>query len=286
MSDIFPFTRNTDRFRLALCIEFKGTHYSGWQVQNTGVPTIQAFLQAAISRVANEPVATFVAGRTDAGVHATNQVVHFDTASERSDYGWLMGINSELPMDIRVKWVCPVDERFHARFSATERVYRFVIHNEWVRSAHLHELATWERNPLDAIRMQAAADLLLGRHDFSAFRAAECQAHSPVKTLKELSIRRFGDLLVLQVRADGFLHHMVRNLVGVLLAIGREQQEIDWARQVLEGRERRLGGVTAKGTGLYFVRARYDLIDLPNRPAGPSFIQPIIDTMTNPFDPV
>jgi len=286
MTEMFSFARPSDRFRIVMGIEYKGTAYRGWQVQKSGVPTIQAELEKAISNVANQPISTIVAGRTDAGVHATNQVIHFDTCSIRDDYGWMMGVNGQLPNDISVKWAMHSDETFHARFSAKERAYRFIIHNKWVRSALLYETTTWEKYPLDHHKMQQAANLLIGTHDFSSFRAAECQAHSPVRTIKELTIHRFNDFVVVQTRADGFLHHMVRNIVGVLLPIGADRKPIEWAGQVLEYRDRRKGGVTAKGDGLYFVRAGYEAIKLPENAAGPSFIQPIIDTIPNNFDQV
>ena len=269
-----------------MAVEYKGTNFHGWQVQRTGVQTVQAALEKALAKVANEPVATMVAGRTDAGVHATNQIVHFDTRSERSDYSWLMGVNGELPNDISVKWVRHVDEFFHARFGARERAYRFVIHNNWVKSALLHEVTTWERYDLDETKMQQAANSLVGTHDFSSFRAAECQAHSPIKTLRELTVERMGELVIIQVRADGFLHHMVRNLVGVLLPIGRQREPVEWAGQVLEQRDRSKGGVTAKGEGLFFIRASYEGYDIPNDSAGPSFVQPMIDLLPNRFDKV
>lgn len=286
MTETFPFERNSDRYRIALGLEYKGTQFHGWQVQRTGVPTVQAALEAAVSTVANEPVATIVAGRTDAGVHATNQVVHFDTRSERSEYGWKMGINGRLPDDVSVKWAVQVDEHFHARFSAKERTYRFIIHNDWIKSALLHQITTWEQYTLDVDKMQEAANLLLGTHDFSSFRAAECQAHSPVRTLRELTVHRFGEFVVLQARADGFLHHMVRNLVGVLLPIGKDRKPVDWAQEVLNYKDRRKGGVTAKGHGLYFVRAQYDVGNLPVSAAGPAFLEPLLTGGDHPFDPV
>ncbi|EAR08478.1 tRNA pseudouridine(38-40) synthase TruA [Reinekea blandensis] len=286
MSEVFPFLRPTDHHRIVLCLEYKGTAFHGWQIQKSGVSTIQAALEAAIAKVADEPVSTIVAGRTDAGVHATNQIVHFDTRAQRSDYGWKMGINGRLPDDISVKWVTQVDEHFHARFSAQERAYRFIIHNNWVKSALLHEVTTWEQYELDVGLMQQAANRLLGTHDFSSFRAAECQAHSPVRTLRELTVARFGEFIVIQARADGFLHHMVRNLVGVMLPIGRGRKPVDWASDVLNYKDRRRGGVTAKGNGLYFVRASYNVGDLPSADPGPAFLSPILSTSTSLFDPV
>ena len=179
-----------------------------------------------------------------------------------------------------------VEETFHARFAAKERAYRFVIYNNWVKSAVLNELTTWEQYPLDEHRMQQAANLLIGTHDFSSFRAAECQAHSPIKTLRELTVERMGEFVIIQARADGFLHHMVRNLVGVLLPIGKNRKPVEWAQEVLNYRDRSKGGVTAKGDGLYFIRAQYGPQKLPTGPAGPSFIQPLVDAIPNRFDEI
>lgn len=286
MSEFFGFEREADQFRLAMAVEYRGSAYRGWQIQRSGVPTIQAVLEKAISKVANEPIATIVAGRTDAGVHATNQIVHFDTQSFRHEYGWQMGINGQLPDDISVRWVRPVDNYFHARFSAKERAYRFIIHNNWVKSALLSGITTWEKHELNEQLMQQAANLLIGTHDFSSFRASECQAHSPIRTIRELSVERFSEFVVVQARADGFLHHMVRNIVGVLLAIGRGNKPVEWAEQVLLYKDRNKGGVTARGDGLYFVRAYYDTPDLPKLAAGPELIQPMIDSLSNKFNPV
>jgi tRNA pseudouridine38-40 synthase len=286
MAEVFSFERSSDRYRVAMCVEYKGAAYHGWQVQKSGVPTIQFEIERAISKVAAEPIASIVSGRTDAGVHATNQIIHFDTASKRDDYGWKMGVNGHLPNDISIRWVAHVDESFHARFSAKERAYRFVIYNNWVKSAVLNEITTWEQYPLDEHRMQLAANLLIGTHDFSSFRAAECQAHSPIKTLRELTVERMGEFVIIQARADGFLHHMVRNLVGVLLPIGKNRKPVEWAQEVLDYRSRSKGGVTAKGDGLYFVRAQYGQTKLPAGPAGPSFIQPLVDAIPNRFDEI
>lgn len=272
MNEIFPFQHDDHRYRVAMGVEYRGSDYYGWQSQKSGLPTIQDALTEAVSSVANHPVDLIVAGRTDAGVHASNQVVHFDTASLRKEYGWTVGTNTRLPRDISVQWARIVDTSFHARFSARERAYRYVVYNAPIPSGILRDGLTWERRPLDIERMRQAARLLVGEHDFSAFRAAECQAKSPVKEVRELTLVQQGRLIVLQARANGFLHHMVRNIMGVLLAIGRGDQPVDWARQVLEGRDRNQGGVTAPGAGLYFVRATYDRDDLPWREPGPVFL--------------
>lgn len=286
MNEIFPFDDPTKNLRIVMAVEYVGRTYHGWQIQRSGVPTVQATLEKALSRVANQPVSTIVAGRTDAGVHATNQIFHFDTSAQRSLYGWTMGVNGALPNDISIKWAYEVDQHFHARFSAKERAYRFIIHNNWIKSAALDGLVTWEQHALDVSLMQQAANLLLGTHDFSSFRAAECQAHSPVKTLRELTIKRYGEFIVIQTRADGFLHHMVRNLVGVLLPIGRGRKPVEYAQHVLAAQNRNKGGVTAKGDGLYFVRAQYNQEGLPCEAAGPVFIQPLIDNDGQEFSPI
>ncbi|MFG1496651.1 tRNA pseudouridine(38-40) synthase TruA [Saccharospirillum sp. HFRX-1] len=272
MSEIFPFLNTDHRYRVAMGVEYRGTDYYGWQIQKTGVPTVQGALTEAISSVANHPVDLIVAGRTDAGVHASNQVIHFDTFSVRKEYGWTVGTNTRLPRDISVQWAKIVDTHFHARFAARERAYRFVVYNAPIPSGILRDGMTWERQPLDIERMQQAAQLLIGEHDFSAFRASECQAKSPVKEVRELTLVQQGRLIVLQARANGFLHHMVRNIMGVLLAIGRGDKPVEWAQQVLETRDRNQGGVTAPGAGLYFVRANYDRDDLPRPEAGPAFL--------------
>jgi tRNA pseudouridine38-40 synthase len=203
-------------------------------------------------------VTTVCAGRTDAGVHALGQVIHFDTAARRTDDAWLLGGNSQLPPDISLRWVQSVPAGFHARHSARSRRYRYVIHNSRSRSALFAQRAGWCTWPLDAERMHEAAQCLVGEHDFSAYRAAECQARTPHRRVLGISAARHGEWIAIEVEANAFLHHMVRNIVGVLIAIGRGQQPVDWALGVLEGRDRRLGGVTAEPGGLYFLRARYD----------------------------
>lgn len=277
MTETFPFLKPEHRYRIAMCVEYQGTRYYGWQIQKTGVRTVQAELTKAISKVANEPVALIVAGRTDAGVHASNQILHFDTANYRKAYGWTSGVNTALPNDISVQWTQAVTTDFHARFSARERAYRYIVYNAPMPSGILRDGMTWERRALNLERMQAAADLLLGEHDFSSFRAANCQAHSPVKDVRELRLVRQGRLIVLQARANGFLYHMVRNIMGVLLAIGRGDKPVEWALEVLEGRDRNRGGITAPAAGLYFVRARYDRGDLPERQAGPAILDGFSD---------
>ncbi len=248
--------------RFAVGVEYDGRGYCGWQRQ-AGVATIQHAIEQALARVANAPVTIVTAGRTDTGVHATGQVFHFDTDVARDEYAWLRGGNTFLPTDIALTWVRRVPLEFHARFSAVARAYRYVVLNRRTRSALSVGRATWEYRTLAVAPMQRAAAYLVGRQDFSAFRAAGCQARSPVRTLHSLTLGQSGEWIWFDVRADAFLQHMVRNIVGVLLAIGAGEQPEAWARQVLESHDRRAGGVTAAPHGLYLTAidypARFDL---------------------------
>ncbi|MGE0383506.1 MAG: tRNA pseudouridine(38-40) synthase TruA [Gammaproteobacteria bacterium] len=242
--------------RIALGVEYDGRAYSGWQYQGHA-PSVQQVAEAAVGRVAAATVRLQCAGRTDAGVHATGQVAHFDTEARRSARAWVLGTNVNLPADVSVRWACEVDPGFHARFSATGREYRYLILNRFSRDALAAGRATWECRPLDARRMHDAAQSLVGRHDFSAFRAAGCQAHTPVRNVTFLEVSRSGALITLRVRADAFLQHMVRNIAGVLIRIGAGLAPVHWAREVLDGRDRRLGAVTAPPDGLYLTRVFY-----------------------------
>ncbi|ASP39914.1 tRNA pseudouridine(38-40) synthase TruA [Bacterioplanes sanyensis] len=269
----------SDVKRYAAVVEYNGSYFHGWQRQkHHNEPTVQAALEAAISFVANHPVSVFCAGRTDAGVHACRQVIHFDTTSQRSDYGWLMGINTNLPMGVAVQWLGEVEPEFHARFNACGRHYRYIINNAAVKPALLHDQMTWWRYPLDATLMHDAAQALLGEHDFSAFRARDCQANSPVKTMHRVSVRRFGTLLVVELHASAFLYHMVRNILGVLLPIGQSRQPVSWMAEVLASCDRRQAGITAPGEGLYFVGVDYPgEHGIPCQPAGPTLMTPFLD---------
>lgn len=249
--------------RLAAGLEYEGSRYAGWQTQGHA-RGIQSEVETALSRVANHPVMTVCAGRTDAGVHALGQVIHFDSDADRPDSAWLLGGNSHLPSDISLRWVCRVPDAFHARHSARSRRYRYVILNSRGRSGLYAQRAGWCTWPLDAARMHEAAQSLAGEHDFSAFRAAECQSRTPRRQVREILVTRQGEWVSVEVEANAFLHHMVRNIVGVLTAIGCGDRPVDWARTVLEGRDRRLGGVTAEARGLYLLRVGYDAAyDLP-----------------------
>lgn len=242
--------------RFAAGLEYDGTDFFGWQVQGR-VRSVQQALNAALSVVADEPVATLAAGRTDAGVHACGQVVHFDTGARRSLRSWLLGVNSNLPADVVVTWVRPVPPDFHARHSATARTYRYVILNREVRSAIDRDRAWGLRGPLCERRMAEAGGLLLGEHDFSAFRGAGCQARSPVRRLERVAVTRSGDHVVVEVRANGFLYHMVRNIVGALARVGSGEEAAGWVGQVLASRDRRLGAATAPPQGLYLAEVHY-----------------------------
>ena len=242
--------------RIAAGIEYCGAGFSGWQSQEQG-RNIQDCLEAALARVADHPVRVHCAGRTDAGVHALQQVVHFDTGAARDPHAWVLGGNVNLPRDVRILWACAVNDSFHARFSATGRQYRYLILNRIAAAALYNKLVTWECRHLDVARMQEAAGGLLGEHDFSAFRAVACQAKSPVREVRQLDVRRHGDLIIIDIRANAFLYHMVRNIAGVLMAIGMGKEQAGWARQVLETRDRTAGGITAPADGLYLVDIEY-----------------------------
>jgi tRNA pseudouridine38-40 synthase len=252
--------------RIALGLEYDGTAYNGWQRQRTG-DGVQARVEKALTIVANESIAVICAGRTDTGVHASGQVVHFDTNSERGSRGWLLGANSNLPDDVSVNWAYPVDDSFHARFSATSRSYRYHILNRLERSALHRHRAWWVYEPLDAGRMHTAAQALLGQHDFTAYRAAGCQASTPNREITAISVARDGDWITLDVTANAFLQHMVRNITGTLMAIGRGDQPVDWAREVLESGDRKRGGAAAPPHGLTLVGVDYPPeFDLPANP--------------------
>lgn len=242
--------------RIALGLEYDGSDFSGWQHQSHA-PSIQSALNRAISAVADHPVHSTAAGRTDAGVHACGQVVHFDSAAERTERSWERGINSHLPASVRVLWARPVPPEFHARYSALSRTYRYLILNRPEPSALERNRAWWYRLPLDAAVMHNAAQQLLGEHDFSAFRGAGCQARSPRRRMEEISVASRSGYLVVTCRANGFLHHMVRNLVGSLARIACGDAPAGWLGEVLVGRDRRLAAPTAPARGLYLSEVCY-----------------------------
>ncbi len=242
--------------RVALGVEYDGCRYYGWQRQKTG-PSVQATVERALTEVADEPVAVTCAGRTDSGVHATGQVVHFDTAARRSERQWALGANSLLPADVAVRWARTDIGDFHARFHALARSYVYTILNRPARSALLRDRVFWVRRPLDVEAMVAGASSLVGRHDFSSFRASECQAHSPVRTITALEVSREGDVIRIAVTANAFLHHMVRNIAGSLVAVGKGRYPAEWIAEALAARDRRRAGMTAPAAGLCLVRVDY-----------------------------
>jgi tRNA pseudouridine38-40 synthase len=242
--------------RIAAILEYDGSNFSGWQRQGQA-RSVQGIVEEALTRVANEPIQVTVAGRTDAGVHAIGQVIHFDASAVRSDYSWLRGTNTNLPPDVALLWVGPVGDGFHARYSATGRQYRYIILNRPVRPTYLVQRVTHEYRPLDIKRMQLGARQLLGKHDFTSFRATECQAKNPVRELRSLEISRQGEFVHIRAHANAFLQHMVRNIAGVLMAIGAGERESGWAGEVLAARDRRAGGVTAAPDGLYLMSVTY-----------------------------
>ncbi|WP_019601544.1 tRNA pseudouridine(38-40) synthase TruA [Teredinibacter turnerae] len=243
--------------RVALGVEYLGASFRGFQKQASTPDTVQARLERAISAVAAEEVTLVCAGRTDAGVSASGQVIHFDTLSSRPLKAWLQGVNTHLPDAVRVTWAMPVSFDFHARFSALSRTYHYWIQTEPVRSALFSQQLTWTGHSLDVERMQLAAENLLGEHDFSSFRAAQCQAHSPVREIQAVSFERYGNLILFRVRANAFLHHMVRNLIGSLMLVGRGLQSPNWIEQLLAARDRTLAAPTAAPWGLSLVAVEY-----------------------------
>jgi len=242
--------------RIAVGIEYDGSAFAGWQSQQS-LRTVQQVLEEALGGVAAGPVSLVCAGRTDAGVHARAQVAHFDTHAERSARGWILGANTALADDAAILWAQRVPAHFHARYCAEARTYRYLILNRTARSALSARRTAWVTRALDVPRMQEAAAHLLGEHDFSAFRSAECQAKSPIRRLTRLAIERRGDWITIEAEANAFLHHMVRNIAGLLIAIGKGDEPPNWARSVLEGRDRTRSAATAPATGLYLWEVRY-----------------------------
>lgn len=265
-------TIETPRIKIALGIEYDGSRYYGWQRQQE-VRSVQEKLEKALSQVANEPVTVFCAGRTDAGVHATGQVVHFETSARRKDAAWTLGVNANLPGDIAVRWVKTVSEDFHARFSATARRYRYIIYNRRLRPAILQQGVTHWHLPLDAEKMQRAAQCLLGENDFTSFRAVQCQSRTPWRNVSHIYVTRYGDYVVVDIKANAFVHHMVRNIVGSLLEVGSGNQPEDWIAWLLAAKDRTLAAATAKAEGLYLVAVDYPSeFALPAPSLGPLFL--------------
>ena len=243
--------------RIALGLEYDGSRFLGWQTQPGG-GTVQDALESALSAVADRPVTVTCAGRTDRGVHALAQVVHFDTEAERPDSAWVRGVNALLPEAVAVLWSQRVSPDFHARYAARSRAYRYLLVNRPVRPALAARYAGWYHAPLDVVQMRAAAALLLGEHDFSAFRAAECQAKSPVRNLHAINVERFGERIEFRLRANAWLQHMVRNIIGTLVYVGAGKQPAAWAKTVLESRDRTRAAPTFASEGLYLEAVAYE----------------------------
>ncbi len=258
--------------RIALGIEYNGTNYFGWQRQRD-VKSVQEALEKALSIVANHPVEVQCAGRTDAGVHGTGQVVHFDTNVDRKMVAWTMGANANMPDDIAVRWAKEVPDDFHARFSATARRYRYIIYNHALRPGILSSGVSHYHGELDEKKMHEAGQFLLGENDFSSFRAAHCQSLSPFRNMMHLNVTRHGDYVVIDIKANAFVHHMVRNITGSLIKVGRGEEKPEWMKWLLDVKDRKLAGATAKAEGLYLVDVDYPQeFDLPSVPIGPLFL--------------
>ncbi len=258
--------------RIALGIEYDGSQYFGWQRQRE-VNTVQQELEQALSKVANHQVDVFCAGRTDAGVHGTGQVIHFETDSIRTERGWTMGVNANLPDSIAVTWVKEVPEDFHARFSATARRYRYIIFNSKLRPGILAKGLSHYHSPLDHEKMHEAAQCLLGENDFSSFRAAQCQSNSPNRFIHFVNVSRHNQYVVIDIKANAFVHHMVRNIAGSLIAVGKGEQPVEWMAQVLAKKDRTQAAETAKPNGLYLIEVDYpEEFGLPKLHPGPLFL--------------
>lgn len=268
----FLIVSSNDFMRIALGIEYNGADFYGWQRQKV-VLGVQQCLEEALSKVANEPIEVICAGRTDAGVHATGQVVHFDTNASRPERSWTLGINANLPDSVAVKWAREVDKDFHARYSATARRYRYIIYNNPLRSGILTKGVTHIYYDLDVAPMAEAAKCLVGEHDFSAFRAANCQSRTPYRCITDISVERRGQYIIIDVQANAFLHHMVRNIAGSLIEVGRREQSVEWMSDILAAKDRTKAAATAKPHGLYMVKVTYpEEFAIPDNHLGPLFL--------------
>lgn len=243
--------------RIALGIEYDGSGFHGWQRQAHQPHTIQAHLEAALSTIAGQPISTICAGRTDAGVSASNQVVHFDTSVNRVQKAWVYGGNQQLPPQIRIKWAAVVDETFHARFSAVSRTYRYVIYQDFYCPPLLYQKVTFHPYPLNAPKMAEAAQYFLGEQDFSSFRGRGCQSFSPWRCVKKFLVKQKGKFFIFEVTANAFLHHMVRNMIGTLMRVGEGKKEPQWIEAVLKACDRTEAGKTAPPEGLCLIRVTY-----------------------------
>lgn len=253
--------------RYVIGIEYDGSEFLGWQIQRQE-PTVQGCVERAVASVAGHEARVICSGRTDTGVHALCQVAHFDSDVQRPERSWVLGLNSNLPPGISVLWIREIDDSFHARFSAFSRSYRYLIVNRWIRPALEARRMSWCRIPLDADKMQQAAQALLGEHDFTSFRARACQARHAVREIQQISVRRTADVVALEVTANGFLYHMVRNIAGSLIRVGAGDEKVSWVKEVLDKMDRAEAAPTAPPEGLYFLGARYpESYGLPLEPA-------------------
>ncbi|WP_144395202.1 tRNA pseudouridine(38-40) synthase TruA [Pleionea sediminis] len=253
---------------VAVGVEYLGTSYSGWQRQSHS-PSVQAHVEAALSKVANHPIGVYCAGRTDSGVHALGQVIHFETDVSRPEKAWVLGGNAHLPDDISIIWARQMSDDFHARYSALSRRYRYVIANQKPRPAVLTGQVTWIRNPLDESLMHEAAQALVGEQDFSSFQASSCQSPTPFRNVFQVKVFRKGPYVIIDITANAFLHHMVRNIAGSLICVGRKEQSVSWIKELLEKKDRTQAAPTAKPDGLYFIQANYgNTVNIPKPEQG------------------
>lgn len=243
--------------RIALCLEYDGSNYHGWQTQSHNLSTVQNTLEQAIEKIANHSISVYCAGRTDVGVHALGQIVHFDTTQKRNLNAWLMGVNSYLPKDIRIQWAKQVSFDFHARFSALNRHYRYLIYNNTRESALWHKKALWFPWNLDISAMKNACKYLIGEHDFSSFRASSCQSNTTQRFVYMATIKQEDNFIIIDIKANAFLHHMVRNIIGALLMVGQHKKPADWMQYLLQIKDRKQNGATASASGLYFMNVTY-----------------------------
>ena len=256
-SENLPLEKSDAQQRIVLGVEYNGSAFSGYQMQAHGTRTVQDELEKALSKVANESIRVTCAGRTDTGVHATGQVVHFDTSVQRELKAWMLGGNTNLPGDVSIHWVRKVSDSFSARFSAVSRSYQYILFNRRTRPAVFQYNVAWLYEELNEDAMNSAAQLLLGEHDFSAFRSSRCQANHAVRTMQSITVKRKDHYVILDIKANAFLHHMVRNIMGSLLVIGRGEQPIEWMQAILQGLDRKQAGITASPAGLYLVNVEY-----------------------------
>lgn len=263
--------------RVALCLSYNGQSFHGWQAQDSDLPTVQKSIEDAISQVANERIEVVCAGRTDKAVHASHQVVHFDTTARRSERSWVFGCNSNLPKDISVTWAKTVHPDFHARYSALSRRYHYCIYNHPSRPANFASEMTWYHYPLNEAPMHEAAQVLVGEHDFSSFRAAGCQSKSANRFLEHVDVFRVGHMVIIDIKGNAFLHHMVRNIAGVLLEIGSGKADVSWCQQVLDARDRTQAAVTAPPNGLFLSQVAYPPeFGIPNEIGAPGWLHALL----------